>query len=433
MRTSLWVPVLVCIASTASAQQRVPGGRAAPATDTLRLTRHQAVARALIANPQLDIVRQQTAEVQAQKVEGMAIPDPVFSAAYDSMPNLVGFGPGVSKPISLSLVVPFPDKIRLQSNIGSANVEAAQQQLTLAQQSVAAAASEAYDAVLVADMHRRDYTEADSLAQAFLQRTQARFNAGTVPRLDVVKAQVDLASARNDLIANSRDVANAESALNRLIGRPLGAPLLLADSLTVPPPLPALAAVEQTALRSRPEIQSLEAQIRAARATSKLVREQAFLPDFFVGASRDASVSDPTWYTVGLSLPVPIMFWQHTRGDFAETNHRVLELTATLRDTRAAVGQDVRTAFATADAAHRQAVFIRDQLLPSAREAYRIADVSYGLGGLSALDVLDARRSLLSAETQYAEALAAANSARADLQRAAGVPLSTFASGAPRE
>jgi cobalt-zinc-cadmium efflux system outer membrane protein len=101
------------------------------------------------------------------------------------------------------------------------------------------------------------------------------------------------------------------------------------------------------------------------------------------------------------------------------------------------VGQDVREAYANADAALRQAVYIRDQLLPSAREAYHVATVSYGLGGLSALDVLDARSSLLDAESQYADALAAANSARADLERAVGVPLNTFAPatapGAPRE
>ena len=113
--------------------------------------------------------------------------------------------------------------------------------------------------------------------------------------------------------------------------------------------------------------------------------------------------------------------------------HKELELAASVRDTRAAIGQDVRSAYATADAALRQVIFIRDQLLPSTREAYRVASVSYGLGGLSALDVLDARRDLLDAESQYADALAAANSARSDLERAAGVSLSTFAPGAPRE
>jgi outer membrane protein, heavy metal efflux system len=431
MRTSIWMCALVCVASVASAQQRAPG--AGTAADTLRLTRRQAIVMALSSNPTIDVAREQTAQVRAQRVEGMAIPDPSFSAAYDSMPRLTGFSPSVSKPLSLTVVVPFPDKIRLQSRLGTANVNAAQENMRLVTQDVAASASEAYDALLVAAMHRRDFLEADSLAGDFLKKTQARFNAGTVARLDVIKAQVDLASAGNDLIASQRDVTNAEAGLNRVIGRPLGSPLMLADSLDVPAPLPDLDAVQQAALRSRPEIRSLEAQERAAQANAALVREQAFLPDLFASASRDASVAEPTWYSVGITMPIPILFWQHSGGDFAETHHRELELAATLRDTRAAVGQDVQTAFATADAAERQAVFIRDQLLPSAREAYRVATTSYALGGLSALDVLDARRSLLDAESQYADALAAANSARADLERAAGVPLSTFAPGASRE
>ena len=59
--------------------------------------------------------------------------------------------------------------------------------------------------------------------------------------------------------------------------------------------------------------------------------------------------------------------------------------------------------------------------------------MSYGLGGLSALDVLDARRTLLSAQSQYATALAAANSSRSDLERAAGASLASLLLGASRE
>ena len=59
--------------------------------------------------------------------------------------------------------------------------------------------------------------------------------------------------------------------------------------------------------------------------------------------------------------------------------------------------------------------------------------MSYGLGRLSALDVLDTRRTLVDAQRQYADALAAASSALSDLERAAGVPLSTFDAGVPRE
>jgi len=51
---------------------------------------------------------------------------------------------------------------------------------------------------------------------------------------------------------------------------------------------------------------------------------------------------------------------------------------------------------------------------------------SYTLGGSSALEVLAARSALLDAQRQLADALASANTARADLDRALGAPLPTL-------
>ncbi len=50
-----------------------------------------------------------------------------------------------------------------------------------------------------------------------------------------MKAQVGVAQSENDLIANERGVANARAALNRLIGRILGAGIDAADTLAVVP------------------------------------------------------------------------------------------------------------------------------------------------------------------------------------------------------
>ena len=89
----------------------------------------------------------------------------------------------------------------------------------------------------------------------------------------------------------------------------------------------------------------------------------------------------------------------------------------------------MRTAYANASTAIKQAVFLRDELVPAASEAYRVASTSYGLGGSSALEVITARTALLQAQAQLADALAAANTARADLDRALG--LSVSGNGAP--
>ena len=426
---TLWC-ALACAANAATAQNRTPSTLAA---DTLRLSRRQAIATALLANPQLDIAREQTAQVRAQRVENNGIINPALSYSYDGQTGFLQLGTAAAHNLNVGLGIPFPDKFRLRNTIGVANIRTSEAQFRLAQLFIAAQAGRTYDSVLVTRLHRRDLTESRTLAIDFLKKTQARFDAGTVARLDVIRAQVDVAQSDNDLIANTRDVANASAALNRVIGRPLYAPIELLDSLVAPTGMPELEGLEARALLVRPEITAIEAQQRAARANSQLTKEQAFLPDITLGATRDYASDVGVLYTAGLAMPLPIFFWQHTKGDFAETKHRELELAATLRDVRAAVGQDVRAAFAAADAAVRQATFIRDQLLPSAREAYRVATVSYGLGGLSALDVLDARRVLLDAERQYANALAAANSTLSDLERAAGAPLTTTDSGAHRE
>lgn len=432
------VRALACIAvaATVALAQRpagasVPVTPAAPRMDTVRLTRRQAIRSALLANPGLEVAREQTAQVRAQRVEGLGVPDPLVSYSHDDAPGFARLGAAGSRNLNVGVDIPFPGKFRLRNTIGTANLRSSEAQYLLAQQTVAADAGRAYDAVLVSRMRRRDLTDSRDLAQQFLDRTQARFNAGTVPRLDVIRAQTDVAQATNDLIANARDVANAEASMNRVLGRPLGAPFDPVDSLTVPPMLGELAGYEQRAMASRPELVALAAQQRGARANSNLVREQAFAPDISISANKDYASDAGTLYSAGLSLPVPLFFWNHTRGEFAETKHRELELAAAYRDVQAAVGEDLRTAYATADAAIRQAAFIRDRLLPSAQEAYRVATVSYGLGGLSALDVLDARRTLLDAQAQYAVALAAANSARSDLERAAGTPLASISGSTP--
>jgi outer membrane protein TolC len=400
----------------------------AAARDSLALTRGAAIAAALANNPQLDVAREQTAQFKARRTEATAIPDPGLTASLDDQPGFFQLGQAQSKNVVVGLAVPFPDKFRLRNRIATEDVRSADLSYQSLRQQLAAQTSASYDALLVANRHHAIVSTSRELAADFLKKTQARFEGGTAAKLDVIRAQVSLAQAENDLIGTARDIQTASDALDRLIGRPIGVPIAPTDSLEVPPAIPEVELLEQRALNARPELASMTSQQAGARANTTLARE-FWLPDLTLGAQRDygpAGAGTGTLYTAGIALPVPIFYWQHTKGEIAESQHRERELAASYRDLRAQVSQDVRAAYATATAALRQAVYLRDALLPSAREAYRVASISYGLGGSSALDVLDARRNLLDAEMQYADALAAANSSRADLERAVALPLSSF-------
>ena|SRR5689334_254282 len=406
----------------ASAQQRdtVAG--------VLRVTREQAIRQALARNPTLQVSREQVAQARARVAQARALPEPSIGASIVGQPGAFRPRAGTESDLTFGVTIPFPGKILLQGQAAKGELGSVDEAYTLQRQLVVFQTNQAYDSLLVSLKHRQDLEEARTLSQQFLDKTQARYNAGTVAKLDVIKAQVSVAQAENDLIANERGVANARAALNRLLGRVLGAPIDAADSLAIPSAPPDLAQLEAIALSRRPELRGLQNEQAGARASLKLA-QQYLIPDLDFSVTRSRPYGQAAEYETGIGIGLPIFFWQHQRGEVAEARHRTNELEAQYRDVAAQVGEDLRNAYATASTSLRQAIYLRDQLVPSAREAYRIASTSYSLGGSSALEVIDAQRTLLDAQTQYAAALAAVNDAIADLERATGAPLSTVTTG----
>jgi len=424
-----WGAISIALGMAGAALVAAPAaGRAQGAGEPLRLTRRQAVDTALARNPALAAAAEQVAQARAQRVQDVAFPDLTLSADVTGEPSLARPGSNTGHDLGLGLLVPFPTKFHWRGVMGSADVSSSEFALLQLRQQTASQTAQAYDALLVAEQHHADLAEGRRLAQQFLDKTQARYGAGTVAGLDVLKARVDVAQADNDLIANERDLANARAGLNRLMGRLLGASFEAAESLEVPPPLPELAALEEDARTGRPELKGLASQRRGASAAASLARS-FWMPDLSLGVAQTSAPGTPNTYTTSVGFTVPLFFWNHTGGEVAQARHREQELSASYRDLELQVDQDVRTTYAAAATALRQALFLRDQLLPEARRAYQIALTSYGLGGSSALDVLDARRTLLDAESQLADALGAANDARADLERAVGRPLEPVAGG----
>lgn len=422
----LTVALALTWGASAQGQQRDTGVTASSSRSdsvgALVLSRQEAVDSALARNPQLHAVREQIAQARARVTEATALPDPELAASIEDETRVLSPGAAGTKNFGVGVTIPFPTKIYLAGKVAGTDVDAARFSFTQSRQQVASETIQSYDALLVALRHGENLREAKRLADDFLQKTQARYNAGTAAGIDVVKAKVEVSRAENDLIANERDVANARAALNRLMGRLLGANIEPSDSLSIPRDIPPLEQLEQRALEVRPEIRSMAAARRGARAATSLAGEY-WLPDISVSLSKDFAAGAEAPYTTEIGFGIPLFFWQHHKGAVAESQHHELELAASSRDLAAQVSQEVRAAHAAASTALRQVSYLRDELLPEAREAYRIASTSYGLGGSSALEVLDAQRTLLDVESQYTDALGASNDARAQLELAVGAPL----------
>lgn len=404
-------------------------GQTAPAPSAAagKITRVEAVQVALAKNPLLAAARAQVEEARAGVALATQFPDPSFQWDYEQESGIFRPHSAGARDVGLGLDLPFPSKFHLNKVAATATLDAAQYSFTQLSQTTASQTAQAYDALQVAEQNLGNNEESRKLSQDFLTKTQARYEAGTVARLDVLQAKVNLAQAGNQVIAAQRGVMIARATLNRLMGRSPGTPVEPAHALTISAALPPLVQLLQVGLHNRPEIASLHALRKGARASTKLA-QQYLLPDINLTLYRNFTQGQPAAYSTVGTIAVPLFFWQHQKGEVAQAKNREIELAADQADTVNAVELDVRNSYATADTARRQAIWIRDELLPQAREAYSVAAKSYALGGSSALDLIQSKGALLDAELQYAQALGAANDAEADLERAIAAPLPTVAS-----
>jgi cobalt-zinc-cadmium efflux system outer membrane protein len=396
--------------------------RFAAADEGPRLARRAAVAEALDRNPQIVAARAQVDQARAGIAQATAFPDPAFAWTYEQQKSLGNFGSAQARDVGAALTIPFPDKFRLNRRISESALQAAELSLRQTEEQIASQTEVAFDAVLVASAQLENDRQSESLSEDVVRKTQARFDAGTVARLDVLQARVTFSQARNQTIADERALTNARASLNRLLARPSGSPVEPDEKLGVPPSAAELGALLLLAAESRPELASIRAQREGARFAVRLAHEFWF-PDLNISLFRNFTVGSPDSYSTAGTIAVPLFFWQHEKGDVAAAEARQAELAADESVTRAQVEIDVRTAYAAADTARRQAVWIRDELLPQAREAYQVASRSYDLGGSSAVDLINAKSALLAATTQLTQALGAVNDAAAQLELAVGAPV----------
>ena len=397
-----------------------------------RLSRAQAVQEALAHNPALAAAREQVEEAKAGISIATAWADPSLVTEADQLTSFLKPHSASEHDVGLQFTVPFPNRTRLNGRVARASWQQTQHALTQLQQLTAAQTAQAYDAILVARRHHDDLMQSQEMSRQFLEKTEARFRAGTAAKLDVLKARVDFSKTTNDLIANEHAITVARAGLNKLLGRPVHSELEPADTLEVAGPFPDFRALAELAMTSRPELLSMTVQQSAARDSTTLAR-QYWAPDVNLTLWRSYIDGAPNSYKFDGGISVPLLFWQHEKGAVAQAKHHERELAASGSDLVGQVMLDVQTSYSAATTAWRQAAYLRDELLPEAQAAYQAAFASYSLGGSSALDFLAAKQTLLDAESQYTDALGAVNDARADLERAVGAPLPPVSPVTPHE
>ena len=280
----------------------------------------------------------------------------------------------------------------------------------------------AFYGVLAADEAMALADSVVEVAQRFKDVTQARFDEGAAPRLDVMGAELGLVRAKADLEL-ARSARRAYQAdLNALLNRPPGMTLALSGDAYDVPPLPTLDRATASALSANIELITLDREAAIEASTLGLLKaERVPMPTFSFGTALNAPGEFSVGPHAGVSIELPL--FSRNQGEIAGS----LARTDTIAARRAALGRNVEAkvyaAMERVTAQRAQVEAFRGTIVPTATALQSLAEESYRLGRTSVLAALEAQRSLRDIKYDYLQALLALQAAVADLEDILGAPI----------
>ncbi len=401
------------INSGPSAAQATPG-IPSPRHQVQRLTLGEALHLAELNNPRLKVAGAQREGALAGIRTARAYPNPEFkfmAGRQSAFLNSAITGPYQDYAINQPIELPSVRNTRIEA--AQLNNSAGILALDEARLAVRAGVKQAFYSVL----RRRDELgltqENLRLIEELRRRIQVQVQVGEAARLELIRAESEVATAR--VLVNSarlRHVA-AIAALEANLGVPLASGFEAAGTLETPPVLPPVDTLETEMLVKHPAIAQAQALVR--RSESLLENEKAQrVPRPAIEAEVERM---PDTYVSRIGVVLPLPFWNRREGNVAQAVAAVREAQAVALQRRVDLTASLEVAYEQYQVTGQQIASFQQGVLVEAEAAVRAAEAAYRFGERGILDVLDAQRVLRSVRTDFLNAQYDRQAALIELER----------------
>jgi len=376
------------------------------------LTMDQALEAAFSNNPELAAAQWDIGIAQGDLQQAGLMPNPQVSwEAEDTRRN------SRTTKVLINQQIEIGGKRGARVDVASRNQDAVGIELERKRNVLRADVIQAFSSASTAQQRVLLARQSLELAERGLRVAQGRIKSGKTSPVEGTRAEVQLSEVRLELRRAERDEASALQQLALVMGAPLPVFLVVGDSSrsmpAVPDPLLLLDRIDRTA-----ELRLAALQIDQREASLELERAQR-IPDLTVsvGSQYDALERERV-NVVGLSMPIPL--FNRNQGNVLAAARR----TDQARDLRNASELRLRTEIQTTldqwRTANTEVASFNQTILPAAQSAVDTATRGFEMVKFNFLDVLDAQRTLISARTQYIQAITEATNAWVRIERIFG-------------
>lgn len=387
--------------------------------------------RAREANPSLARANAMASAAAHRIRPAGSLDDPRFS--YDASNIPTGDFDFDSTPLSghqlgLRQKLPVPGLLGKRQNAAKNGAEAVQL-LAEDQQILIDAAVESAWAELAFAQRAIEITNRNiALLRQLASTAESRYRVGSGLQQDVLRAQVELTALLRERLGRDEAITIAEATLIALLDLPGESRLPMTDALQSSRDLPGLPPLLERLGTNHARLRSSKKRVEEARLRIRVAELEGF-PDFDIGVGYRVrtnvagdAVNGDDFISAGVTIRLPVdrSKW---RSRVAERRAMLRGAKADVRDVRAKLVAQTRTAHAALVRARAEESLLATGLVPQARQSLAASRSAYEVGRIEFLSLLDSQVRLLGAELRLVRARADIRLAYAALEIASGEKL----------
>lgn len=228
------------------------------------------------------------------------------------------------------------------------------------------------------------------LAEDLRNRTQVRVDVGEAGRLELVRAEAEITTARTLVNSTQLRLVAEMSQFRAAVGVPLDEQLTLDGALDSQIALPTLDNLRAEAQAQHPALALSRAEVR--QAESRISYERALAKPQPSLRSDTERYPDVPNFRFGIEIPLP--FWNRREGPIAESVAALRQAESSAKAREIEILAALESAFGRYQLASQQLAAFEQGLFREAEEALRAAETAFQLGERGILEVLDAQRVL---------------------------------------
>jgi cobalt-zinc-cadmium efflux system outer membrane protein len=251
-----------------------------------------------------------------------------------------------------------------------------------------------------------------ALVEDLRRRVQVEVDVGEKGRLELTRAEAEIAQATFAVRRARIELANSIALLRVAIAAPADLNLDPQGTLEPRVQLPPLASLRELVLQTHPALGQSKAVVQQAEVS--LEHQRALrVPQPTVFAEFE-NQPDLRFWRAGVSIPLPL--WDRRRGQIDESKAVITQSSAELEQRRLELISATERAYEQYQLADQQAVSLESGELRAAERAVEGAQAAYKFGERGIVEVLDAQRVLQSVRGDLVEAQFARQTALTNLE-----------------